>query len=383
MDNADVFETYHSISEEIFSFKGALWKARLLPWSDKHSSFVQETSSHGGNAKFAHINHIVVSFSHVNTDGYSCMRIMKTILSLFNDTINGVSIDDQKQIGTLLDVNREKQISEQIKKYFSDNPDILEEKKMIFSDFFSETVFEKAYPVLPNLKPKTVCLVNVVEEGQTMKFINRCKDEGCSVHTGFCALVEAAAITLMQEAGFNQNSYLISSAHAADNRVYYDDCYDEYGYGIGTVDMIHEVEKQNLSHFWNQAKAYHKKFKKRHAEKAGIENEVITELIGESPIELLSKEGQSEPSKKMFYYGTSNMRDITGIFAGCGDNIELEFLDRLTTSHLLPCIWTNVFNTFRGRFYHSLQYNSHIMSPEVAKKYSDKIFELFEKVVEV
>ena len=382
MENADAFQTYHDIPEEMFTFKGALWRARLLPWSTQQASFVQETSLPGEKTKFAHISHIVVYFSHVITDGYSCMRIMKTILRLFNDVISETPIDDAKQVGTLLDVSREEKVSQEIRKAFED-PAFLEQRKQSYCSVMMETLFEKAFPVQPNLKPKTVCLVHKVDEVLTKKFVSRCKKEGCTVHTGFCALIETALIKLMQEAGVDKDSYKLSSLQAADNRVYYDNCHDEFGVGMGVMDFTHEVKKEELSDFWNQAKKYHQEFKKQHSYKPGLEHAIIEELTGVSPMVPLNKDGQSSPSKSMCYYVTTNMRDITGILGNCGDQIELEFIDRLTTMHLFPCMWMNTFNTFKGKFFHSLQYNSHVVSQEVAQKFSDMLFKLFEEVPEL
>ena len=366
----------------MFSFKGALWRARLLPWSPQQTSYVQETSLPCEKPKFPHVSHIVVYFSHVITDGYSCMRIMRTILQLFNDVISETPIDDAKQIGTLIDVSREEKVSQEIRKAFED-PAFLEQRKQSFCSVAMETLFEKAFPVQPNLKPKTVCLVYKVDEILTKKFVSRCKKEGCTIHTGFCALIETALIKLMQEAGVDRDSYQLSSLQAADNRVYYNNCHDEFGVGMAVMDFTHEVKKEELSDFWNQARKYHQEFKKQHSFKPGLEHPIIEELTGISPLVLLNKNGQSSPSKAMSYYATTNMRDITSILGDCGDQIELEFIDRLTTMHLIPCIWMNTFNTFKGKFCHSLQYNSHLMSWEVAKMYSDKIFELFKKVVEL
>ena len=363
----------------MFSFKGPLWRARLLPWSPQQAFYVKETSLPGENTKFPHISHIVVYFNRVITDGYSCMRIMKTILRLFNDVISETPIDDTKQIGTLLDVSREEKVSQEIRKAYED-PAFLEQRKQSYCSVAMETLFEKAFPVQPNLKPKTVCLVHKVDEVLTKKFVTRCKKEGCTVHTGFSALIETALIKLMQEAGVDKDSYQLSSIHAADNRVYYDNCHDEFGLGIGEMDFTHEVNNEGLTYFWTQAKKYHQEFKKQHSFKPGLEHAIIEELTGVSPMVPLNKDGQSAPSKSMCYYVTTNMRDITGIFGNCGDQIELEFMDRLTTMHLFPCLWMNTFNTFKGQFFHSLQYNNHIVSQEVAQKFSDELFELFEKV---
>jgi len=308
---------------------------------------------------------------------------MRTILQLFNDVISGIPSDDKKQIGKLIDVTKEMQLTEEIRRTYAKDPAFLEQRKQSYCNVTMETLFEKAYPVPPNLLPRTVCMVHNVDEGQTKKFISRCKKEGVTVHTGFCALVEAATIRLMQEAGFDQDSFKISSLQAADNRVYYENCHDELGVGMGVLDFTHEVMKEDLDDFWNQAKKYHQKFKKQHSYKPGLEHSLIEELTGVSPLTILDKNGQSSPSKNMTYYATTNMRDITSILGDCGDQIELEFLDRLTLMQQMPCIWMNTFNTFKGRFWHSLQYNSHLITEEVAKKLSDKIFQLFEEVIEL
>ena len=96
LENADVYDTYHKICDDPnLNFKeGPCWRAKLLPYSESQASFIKETKSSDDEAsKFPYISHIVVLFSHAITDGYSCVRIMRTVLGLVNAVMAGETID--------------------------------------------------------------------------------------------------------------------------------------------------------------------------------------------------------------------------------------------------------------------------------------------------
>ena len=124
----------------------------------------------------------------------------------------------------------------------------------------------------------------------------------------------------------NSNIFKLSSAHAADNRVYYKDSVDELGVGMGVCDFTHEVcTEESISDFWAAAKKYHLKFKEQHSNQPGIEEFVIEKLTHFSALKLLPVEGQAAPSKHMNYYATTNMRDLTALLGNLGENAQLEF----------------------------------------------------------
>ena len=367
------------MDHEVDYANGPLWAARLLPWCSSQDSFVRDSTSGDAEvAKFPHTCHIVLFFCHFITDGHSCIRIVRSILSMFNAILNENDIDDSEQIATLLDISREGQLRALMKKKLSDDPKLLSSKTDLLKSHFGATQIEKLYPVAPMLKPKTVTLTHVVPEEKTMKFISKCKHEGVTVHLGFTALLDRAIAELLAEKGFAEASLQIASGHSVDLRSYYENCVDEFGFGVS---FLFSSEKHKLEQdFWDVARKYQAHFKQNFKDQALFEMDVIEELTGYTPLALTSPEGQEHPSDNCIYYATTNMRDITGLVGNCGENIQLEYIDRLTSVQLYQTLWLSSFQTFRGRFLHSLQYNSHVTSAETAQKYSQKLFSLMEKV---
>ena len=248
-------------------------------------------------------------FSHATADGYSCTRAVKCFLETIENKIAGRPVDDTEQAGTLFDVMREKELQEKIEKSFNDNPAFLEKRKLVLASASLETLFEKAYPVRPNVKPTTRCIIHVVNEDLTTRFIKRCKKEGVTVHTGFCSLIERAIMKMMVDKNFKQEKFTISSLHAADNRVFYKNCVDELGVGMGIMDFTYEQQTaETFNNFWAATKKLHTKFKEQHSFIPGLEHEIIERLTGQPAVELLAAEGQAAPTTTMTYYTTTNMR---------------------------------------------------------------------------
>ncbi|KAA0192801.1 hypothetical protein HAZT_HAZT011738 [Hyalella azteca] len=122
-----------TVFEEMAGYKynmndGPVWAVRFLPQSPKHDDYIRLTTMENADNKvitLPHVCHFVLSFHHSIADGYTCVRIIRHVLVLLNDVIEGNPIDESQQYAQILDITKQNVIFEEIERAFSENPDLL------------------------------------------------------------------------------------------------------------------------------------------------------------------------------------------------------------------------------------------------------------------
>jgi len=386
--NADIYEIIHGVHEHDFNTKdGPLWAVKYIPWSEKHNDFIKATICKGQDRetpKFENYSHFVFYFCHSNADGYSCVRIHRTLMTLLDGVIAQTSVDETKQVAKFIDTDWEKNIRHHIECELQQNPSTLKQRAKYYQSCFTETLLEKAYPVDPNIKPRTLSLFQIFDEISTGKFIAKCKLEGVTVHCAFSTLIEVAMVKVIIDGGILQESYRVTGLHCADNRSYFDceKSEDEFGISISLIDKSTVFSSSALTNFWPEVKKFQMEFKERYSMKAGLQLATIDKLTGNGPtMKALNINGQNKPSSSMCYYCTTNMRDLTEILGNSGEHVNLEFINCLSTMTTFPVLFISSFHTLTGKLSHSLQYNAHVIDCKTANKINDAIFQLFNDVV--
>jgi len=363
--------------------EGPLWAVRLIPWSEEQAGFMEEVWK-WNKPEHSHVSHIIFGIFHSISDGTSTIQITKHLLKLLSDELEenkSLPASSSQQDFKLLDITRRETLLLEMRDKLLVDPKRVEEVDSYLKKCHMKTAFEKAFPVKPNLAQKTISLRYVADEELTSKFISRCKKESVSVHSGFCTLIEATLITLLNQSKEAKSTYAISSAHPVDNRVYYEDCHNELGLGMCAIYFTIDRPNNILSHFWEEARKFHSSFKEKHLNASGIENRAVNKITGNTYPKFFDKNCQDCPSQEKMYYLNSNLRDITSIVGNCGDNVRLEYIDRLTSCESYPAIWFYCFNTLRGKFLHSFQYNSHLIDRQVSELYTTTLIQLLDDVV--
>ncbi|KAF2350738.1 Alcohol acetyltransferase/N-acetyltransferase [Trinorchestia longiramus] len=362
---------------------GPAWSVRFLPRSPKQDEFMNFTKmekTEGILKKLPHVSHLIFSYHHSIADGFTCVRLARNFLTLLDDVIAGNAIDDTVQYARMLDVDKQNAAMDEIQKSFEADPELLKERTESYLRCASESFLSQAYPQPSKRSPEIVCLPRSLDSKTTAKFTARCKKEGVTFHTGFCSVLEATVVRVLQEANVNREKYPIGGLHSVDQRCYWKGEEEAFGVGLGILDCTYEWPKDVLQNFWANAKQFHKLFKDQHSKKSSMEHAIIENLTGQTPLFFISSEGLDSPPSKIVTYATTNMRNVDGFFGDCGEHVRLIYYDRLSTVQGLSAMWLSTFQTFDGQLMHSFQYNTQLIDNSLANKMADATLQTLREV---
>ena len=387
--DANVFEEYTATSFSQYNIdSGPLWNAKLLPWSPMHSSFVNNTFVPAENStnddgipeppKHRHVCHIILGFHHGIVDAHSCVRLVRNLLQILNNLMSGVKIDDSVQASSFISGEGRKTLANIIETRFLEYPETLQmrrshEEKCISVSILKKVIKENLHRGKLEMVPIAYCL----DKERTKKFIRRCKEEGVTVHSGFCTVINAAIVKVVRSTGIVQPLYKLSAMHSVNTRKHHNENEDAFGAETGMMSICMNVPCDILDKFWECAQTFHKllTIQRKHSP---LERAILKKLTGVSAFDFMQEE---RPPSSILSYVTSNMQDISDILGFCGNNMHLEYIDWMVDMRLSPQIFFSSFQTLRGGLFHSLLYNRRLCDDETAQQLSKTIFAVLNKTL--
>lgn len=389
---AEAHQEYLAMTRFTFnSDTGPLWAARLLPWTQgqghlESSSNLPEEGSQLFCApripKHPYTYHLITGSNHALSDGFSCVATVRLALLMFGKLLTGESIEDTKPLGEFFDVNLRNKLCEGIAESFQ-NDDLLHlRRKKALKECFVRPRLVDVELAERNIRPSTDNIFNCINEKATSRFINICKKNSVTVHTAFSSIVNAAIVQILKENKQQQSSNKISSMHYLSQRSFFPNSNQSVGFCVGTFSTVSDVPEDVFSDFWSYAKKNHATIKKRAETRTTLEELVLNES---SEFKTLKAPFHVSPNllePTTYYYSTTNMLDLTAVLSNYGKNIDVEWLDGMTSIHHGIFMWMHSFYTFRGRFLHSLYYNTALMDRDTAETLVAKIFTTLENLIE-
>ena len=187
----------------------------------------------------------------------------------------------------------------------------------------SNTLIKRDFVPPPELKPKTITLVQVFDKKQSKAFRYCCKKENISLLSGISTLIDAAIVNSLINKRFNQLfSYKISSSHAVDMRRYFPTTELEFGLGQRPLYFTRDVTESVVSKFWTEALQHHAIFKSEYQKKAPLQLDVVNKLTNTN--------GLPTSYENKLYFILSNAGDDSLIIRIYGDYLQMEYLDGTT-----------------------------------------------------
>ena len=371
--------------------EGPLWCVKLLPWSPAHAHFTDAmfvpaehslTHEHIPEpTKHPNVCHVVMGFHHAITDAHSNIRLTRDLLQLINSILSGNPVDDQEQTSRLISEEGREQTMTMIENRFRLDDQLLNDRVKNYQNCFRKTLIEEVFPIERRRRSRLVPISYCLDKRTNSKFIKCCREVGITFHSGFCSIINAAIIKVLEDNDIKQQYYNIAAMHAIDNRNLHGEGDDSYGYCISVIDLNLEVSTDILTDFWKYANEFHSIFKRHCKNNYSLDHEVIWKLKGINVIPSLPEERSDKPSSQMVYYNTSNALNIGPLLDYCGETVHLEYIDRISKSHSSPILWLNNFQTLGGRLFHTLLYNESLIDREVAQNVSDTMFSMLREVI--
>ena len=369
---------------------GPLWIAKLLPWSPLHTAYLDRTlvPAEGSTSedripeppKHCHVNHVILGWHHSIVDGYSCMRLIRNFLCIIDDLIDGRKPNESVQISSFISSECYQATEDKIEMELSAHPELLNDILKYEEQSWSRTILHKVIKMKPKSPLEMALIPFCLDIESTQKFIFKCKQERVSVHSGFCTVVNAATIKIMQNEGLTDSSYNISTRHLVSGRSMHHRNVDAFGLKVAPLSFFLTVPNNIRTDFWNCARDFHEQFKLR-LRRNPSEISVAEKLSGINVGYFLPPEGVKEFPLRMRSYHVSNMLDITHILGDCGSNVQLEYIQDCSEVSLTSAAFSSFFRTLRGRLLHSLEYNTGLVDDDTAQKISRSIFIVLQEIL--
>ncbi|XP_064101681.1 uncharacterized protein LOC135212175 isoform X1 [Macrobrachium nipponense] len=207
-DMRDLLQTYQYNSEE-----GPLWCARLLSGEMDDPLALDK--------ELPYNFHVFIGVHHGITDGFASMKVFGGFIRILNDVIDNKSVCDKEQIGYFVpDSETEKRVSAKISAIQND-PTL---KQDLISRAEDKGI---GMPLLLKVEPppegedKTCNITHVLDKATTKRFIDKCRAEGVSFHSGFVALTNVATVSFLVENQYIKDVYRMCNGHLINLRRYW------------------------------------------------------------------------------------------------------------------------------------------------------------------
>lgn len=375
VENGDFQKEYDAMTVHRYdSFNGPLWCAKLLPLSPDTPCAMPEIKE-----TFPHQYQFLFGFNHCITDGPSNIAISSLFVDILNDVISGKCINDLEQLGEHVSDEQTMKLFEEAFQELMKNPREAETYKSILDGSMTDALFLKAYPPPTNKTPKTLNLTCSLSKEETKRFIERCKKEGVTIHSGFCSVANAAIVDMLAKTGIKQESYKIKNYHTVNIRRYWKgETSKTLGAHFGKLTLLSEITS-DINKFWNEARTFHQAFTKLLEDKGPIKESAVSFM--NLPSDLDINDFIKNFPRGDTCYGTTNMGNLATTLKGEGDHVQVTDFRRTTSTANNLC--SHVLQTFRGRFVYGLDYDASLMAEETAHLYVETIFRILRTVTKI
>ncbi|KAG7174591.1 putative Condensation domain-containing protein [Homarus americanus] len=354
---------------------GPLWKARLLPGGgDDHSTWPELQE------EFPHQNRLLLEFHHAAVDGVDMFTITDWLAKLLEDIISGKPIDDNKQLGQLVDHSQVVAIEQQVKQDLEKDPErlklLLEERK---KQSVTPLILE-AFGVQDVPHPQTEYLGKTLLD-MTMfeKFNKRCRSAGVTFNSGFVALMNTALIGLVKEAGVHREEYTLTNRHAVDLRRYLKG-HKAFPMGNHSFPMMHSmtVPGNVRDTFWDYAKQFDVDFRTKLENNYIFEDFVLSQML--RPDGYSHEKNFANPPPQFYNYSLTNVFSPKFSNMGIGKHIQITSMQNIVPIGKSEVAIMSGLANLRNKVRFSAWYSTHTMTRDTAQKFFDRVLSLFREL---
>ena len=357
--------------EDLFIYEfptteGPLWCARLLPSSAPLPSSQPDVIA---SCDFPHTRTILLANHHGINDGTSNTFIAESLLHILDDMIAGNSIDDQIQMGTLVNGEEFKAIltamAERIKQDKDYQQNIIREANKSRT---AEKLIPRTYPMPRGPNPKVQIVMQDLDKETTQNFFKRCKQEGVTVNTAMTAVINVSLVDFVREGGLEQDTYTIHELHSVNLRRYWSvNTNRTLGCNMLLPRVLYPTPAEWRESFWEYTRTVHATLLR------GIEDKDAFLYLLNRDEGITPKELFEERPYPQCDYGIGNIGNLDRRLTTKRQHISLCHLVRSTACWNDPMY--SFFHTLNGCFAYSLVYCCDVLTREMAKRFLEITFE--------
>nr|XP_045612239.1 proline-rich protein 36-like isoform X10 [Procambarus clarkii] len=338
------------------------------------SSHVEERSS------LPYTSHLALGLHNSVADGFTAMKICGFIVKLLNDVIAGTPIDEQ-QLGEFATWETS-WMAWGIKEVKDGDDTLLIQtlKEELKAKKKCKSEVKALFRVPEDPEGKACHITRTLDLASTKNFLEKCHSQGVRLHSVFCALANVAFVDLLVERDVVRNSSVICSSHYSNLRRYWkSDSSLGLGCNIAPFHLCVDTKSDETRDFWSYVRSFQENLEKA-LDHATMRRESSAFQIF-VPEVLDHRQVLLEPWPFETDYYTSNMGDVTALVTEGGPHVYPEHLVSSTSINKLSFGFSHVFHTFRGRFIHTLDYNTQLVTETVAEEYCNRLFKKLHEVI--
>nr|XP_027215407.1 uncharacterized protein LOC113808262 [Penaeus vannamei] len=351
----ELHHAMHNIS--LSNDKGPLWGARLLPGVAEFNV-----------SEFPNVSTVFLVVNHSISDGTSNMKTCGFFVQLLDAVIAGKPIDDKEQLGVFMSDEKTRKVIQEQLVFLEANPDLMRKTKEEVHAYQSiRSLVKSTYKGVGDIVAKTLTMTKELGPDATASFVKRCRSEGVTVNSAFTALANIATVEILNEGGLEQDTYTIRGDHLLNARRYWGGDTSHYlgCHVLPLKPVLIETPRNVGENFWDFARLTHQKLSKKIKGVTALQEEAMKPYVPKNP--------DFNPQYE-FEFVLTNMGDVTETVTEGGHNVNVINVIRSVCIQTAPIAFNSFIHSFRGRFMHTLVYNSSFLNHKMAKDYCEKIF---------
>lgn len=252
---------------------GPLWKARLMPSAAScHFPDVQ--------AKFPYQYDLILFLHHAANDGRVMMLLTEVLLGILDSLLQGLPVDG-REVGELHDGSEARDEERRIKAALENDPTRLEAALQELDSAKHVPLLIEAFGSAKEARPQTRELPLYFLDKEVMRgIVHRCHVLGVSTNACMTAILNAALVEVVREAGLKRSNYLISSVHPVDSRRLMAKSTAHYlGYHAIALTQTTTTPHNVKTHFWHYVKTLDTQLTKKLKGNYMCEERVLTAMM--------------------------------------------------------------------------------------------------------
>lgn len=275
--DGSLWDTMENTTKVVYNLaEGPLWVARLVACPPEEPCKLPQVKD-----TFPHQYHLAFNCNHAVSDGISTVAMNQVFFTLLDDLLDGTQVSD-KPIGELRDRNEDRAIEAKMKETLEKDPQRLEKLLEEVSIYRTRVpLITEAFGEPQEPYPATALLPMEELDYKLMQaFIAKCKAHKVTFNSGLGAVLNAALVELVREAGVVRDSYTVSSCHPVDTRRYKSDVKSMvWGYHACLMTHTMETPFNVRKSFWKYVVDYDAKFRSHLDTKGPLQDRMLDHMV--------------------------------------------------------------------------------------------------------
>ena len=384
IETDDLLNTFEVLLKSKYDLEnGPLWFVRFIKLNI-NDSFMATKVNPDSKCRFI----CIFGFHHNFSDGTTNMKFCDVFLKTLNNVVLGKEVD-MKVEAKLVEPHQDR-IADKLRvtEFIRSNCILL---YVFCSRFYKGIIsyghfiknYARHYPQPEGRDASTRIIPNELDEATTTALLQKCRTEKASLNSAFTAAANVALYKMVLKHNPTLDSTQFGGIHTINMRRYWtkEQAENSCGCHISTVDVQLPIQREDLTNFWSYARQVQKTMDKElNVDKRCIKLLPIAERLRIILYINSFLQYVSMPSTNDNHFLVTNMGNLSKLFPGTGEVVEVTKVMRSIACHYMPNLCQHTIHTFRGKLFYSLDYYTQKMEREHALLYAQTLTDTLKEI---